>query len=248
MRPFGSVPNNPAAYNWHSLKPNTDLQSKVLADIKVGKKSFRADHKSSSWGSQARGGAIILRICCQPLRPQRWRSTVNYRGRIYRRNCKGRPSIRGIAGLSAALDPAGADRLGVLGIEIVRDEVRGLIHQDKQLVGVSTESGAQIPCDAAWIATGLRAASGLAASLCDVDEAGFATTDEHGRTSRPGVFAVGNATNPIAHLAHAAAAGTNVGPWVTTYLLELLLSEKRAATTLEGSARDVWPQKRKKRN
>jgi thioredoxin reductase len=80
----------------------------------------------------------------------------------------------------------------------------------------------------AWIATGLRAASGLAASLCDVDEAGFATTDQHGRTSRPGVFAVGNATNP--HLAHAAAAETDVGSWVTTYLLGLLLSEKRTAT------------------
>jgi thioredoxin reductase len=128
------------------------------------------------------------------------------------------------------LDPAGADRLGVLGIEVVRDEVKGLIHKDNQLVAVSTESGAQIPCDAAWIATGLRAASGLAASLCDVDEAGFAITDEHGRTSRPGVFAVGNAANPIAHLAHAAAAGTDVGPWVTTYLLNLLLSEKRTAT------------------
>ena len=129
-----------------------------------------------------------------------------------------------------SLDPAGADRLGVLAIEVVRDEVKGLIHQDNQLVAGSTESGAQIPCDAAWIATGLRAASGLAASLCDVDDAGFATTDEHGRTSRPGVFAVGNATNPIAHLAHAAAAGTDVGPWVTTYLLDLLLSEKRTAT------------------
>jgi thioredoxin reductase len=128
-----------------------------------------------------------------------------------------------------SLDPAGADRLGVLGIEVVRDEVRGLIHKDKRLVGVSTESGQHIQCDAAWIATRLRAASGLAASLCDVDEAGFASTDEHGRTSRPGVFAVGNATDPIAHLAHAAAAGTDVGLWVTTYLLELLLSEKRAA-------------------
>jgi hypothetical protein len=41
---------------------------------------------------------------------------------------------------------------------------------------------------------------------------------------------VGNATNPIAHLAHAAAAGTDVGPWVTTYILDLLLSEKRTAT------------------
>jgi hypothetical protein len=39
-----------------------------------------------------------------------------------------------------SLDPAGADRLGVLGVEVVRDEIRGLIHDDKQLVGVSTES------------------------------------------------------------------------------------------------------------
>jgi len=127
------------------------------------------------------------------------------------------------------LNPAGADQLRLLGITVVDDEVIGLVHEDARLVGVSTERGAIIPCDAAWIATRLKAASQLAASLCDVDEAGFAKTDENGRTSRPGVFAVGNATNPIAHLAHAAASGTHVGPWVTTYLLESLLSERRAA-------------------
>jgi thioredoxin reductase len=125
--------------------------------------------------------------------------------------------------------PAGADQLRLPGITVVVDEVIGLVHEDARLVGVSTESGAIIPCHAAWIATRLKAASQLAASLCDVDEAGFAKTDENGRTSRPGVFAVGNATNPIAHLAHAAASGTHVGPWVTTYLLESLLSERRAA-------------------
>jgi hypothetical protein len=35
--------------------------------------------------------------------------------------------------------------------------------------------------------------------------------------------------NYIGRLAHAAAAGTHVGPWVTMYILESLLSEKRAA-------------------
>jgi hypothetical protein len=42
-----------------------------------------------------------------------------------------------------SLDPAGADRLGVLGIEVVRDEVRGLIHKDtwaSQPKAVSTSS------------------------------------------------------------------------------------------------------------
>jgi thioredoxin reductase len=128
-----------------------------------------------------------------------------------------------------SLDPAGADRLRLLGVGVLHDEVTGLIHKDDRLVAVSTESGLEIPCDAAWIATRLKAASNLAASLCEVDEAGFAKTDENGRTSRPGVFAIGNATNPIGHLAHAAADGTHVGPWVTMYILESLLSEKRAA-------------------
>jgi thioredoxin reductase len=119
--------------------------------------------------------------------------------------------------------------LRLLGIQILHDEVTGLVHQDDRLVALSTESGQEIPCDAAWIATRLKAASNLAASLCEVDEAGFAETDENGRTSRPGVFGIGNATNPMAHLAHAAASGTHVGPWVTTYLRESLLSERRAA-------------------
>jgi thioredoxin reductase len=127
------------------------------------------------------------------------------------------------------LESVGVDRLRLLGVQILRDEVIGLVHKDDRLVALSTESGQEIPCDAAWIASRLKAASNLAASLCEVDEAGFAKTDENGRTTRPGVFAIGNATNPIAHLAHAAASGTHVGPWVTTYLLESLLSERRAA-------------------
>lgn len=118
----------------------------------------------------------------------------------------------------------------LLGIEVVRDEVIGLVHQDDRLVAVSTQSGSEIPCDAAWIASRLKPASDLAAFLCDVDDAGFAKTDEHGRTSRPGVFAIGNSSNPIAHLAHAAASGTEVGPWLTMHLLESLLSDRRGAS------------------
>lgn len=137
------------------------------------------------------------------------------------------PNVRVVT--KHSFDANGAERLRLLGIEVVRDEVTGLVHQDDRLVAVSTESGAEIPCDAAWIATRLKAASDLAASLCDVDDAGFAKVDEHGRTSRPGVFAVGNASNPVAHLAHAAAGGTEVGPWVTMHLLESLLSDRRGA-------------------
>jgi thioredoxin reductase len=126
------------------------------------------------------------------------------------------------------LEPAEVERLSLLGIKVVHDHVTGLIHAHERLVALATERGARIACEAAWIATPLKAASGLAASLCDVDPGGFARTDEHGRTSRPGVFAVGNAANPLAHLAHAAAAGTEAGPWVTSYLLDSQLAAKRA--------------------
>lgn len=126
------------------------------------------------------------------------------------------------------LEPAGAEKLSLLDVKMMRDRVIGLVHENEHLVALATESGAHIACDAAWIATPLEAASGLPASLCEVDQAGFAKTDEHGRTSRAGVFAVGNAVNPVAHLAHAAAAGTDVGPWVTSYLLDSRIAARRA--------------------
>lgn len=125
------------------------------------------------------------------------------------------------------LEPVGAENLGLLGVKVMRDQVTGLVHENERLVALATRSGAHIACDAAWIATRLEAASDLATSLCEVDQAGFAKADEHGRTSRAGVFAVGNAANPMAHLAHAAAAGTDVGPWVTSYLLDSRLAARR---------------------
>ena len=132
------------------------------------------------------------------------------------------------------LEPAAAERLSHLGIKVVHDHVTGLTHANDSLIALTTESGAHIACDAAWIATPLSAGSDLAASLCEVDRAGFARTDAHGRTSRPGVFAVGNAADPLAHLAHAAAAGTEVGPWVATYRLDWRLAARRAAAGAAG--------------
>jgi hypothetical protein len=62
-----------------------------------------------------------------------------------------------------SFDANSAERLHLLGIELVCDEVTGLIHKDDRLVAVSTESGAEIPC-AAWIATRLTPTSNLAAT------------------------------------------------------------------------------------
>lgn len=124
---------------------------------------------------------------------------------------------------------AEAERLHLLGIKTVRDEVAALVHEDERLVGVTTTGGALVPCDATWVALHTRAASDLAASLCDVDALGFAKTEASGATSRPGVFAIGNADEPWAHMAHAAASGTTVGPVVTMYLLDRMVDRLRLA-------------------
>jgi thioredoxin reductase len=129
-----------------------------------------------------------------------------------------------------------AERLRLLDIGIVRDEVAALVHEGDRLVAVTTHGGEQMACDAAWITSTQRAASDLAASLCEVDEAGFAKTDKVGATSRPGVWAIGTANEPWAHLAHASAAGTGVGPVVTFYLLEQMLEERRAAELARRAA------------
>lgn len=128
------------------------------------------------------------------------------------------------------LGEADAERLRLLDVAVVADTVTGLVHDAaRRLVAVTTAGGEEVACDAAWVALDARAASGLAASLCDADALGFAAADPGGRTSRPGVFAIGNAREPWAHLAHAAADGTRVGPLVTMYLLEARLAERRAA-------------------
>jgi thioredoxin reductase len=126
------------------------------------------------------------------------------------------------------LDRDGLERLGQLGISVVRDEVSGLVHKNGRLVAVSNVRGRRIDCDAAWVAMRWKAASDLAVTLCEVDGEGLARVDQTGKTSRPGVFAIGNASNPIAHLAHATAEGTNVGPHVTNYLLKAKVTELRA--------------------
>jgi thioredoxin reductase len=130
------------------------------------------------------------------------------------------------------------DRLRLLEIDVIADEVTGLLHGGERLEALMTRKGKSIACDAAWIAADMVAASDLAASLCEVDEMGLARVDSAGRTSRPGIFAVGNAADPAAHLAHASAAGTNVGPHVVMYLLEREI-ERRTANQKNGGSADI---------
>jgi thioredoxin reductase len=122
---------------------------------------------------------------------------------------------------------ADLERIQLSHARIVHDEVAGLVRRDGNMVAVATVSGAEVAADAVWIAANVRAASNLAASLCEVDQIGLAITDKFGRTSLPGLYAIGNARDAVAHVAHASADGTTVGPMVTMYLLEQRLAARR---------------------
>lgn len=117
-------------------------------------------------------------------------------------------------------DPRIRNKLNAVGVEVVKSEVELVQRSNGKLKGVKTKSGSEISCDAIFVATPTKATSNLASTLCAVDEFGFATTDANGKTSRDGVWVIGNAEDPIGHLAHSIAAGTKVGPMVTDYIIE----------------------------
>jgi thioredoxin reductase len=117
-----------------------------------------------------------------------------------------------------------AKKLAAAGVTIIDDEVTGIFNNNDAKV-VTTRSGIEIQYDAIFVAAPMIASSDLAASLCEVDDLGFAKTDVNGKTTREGLWVIGNASDPVAHLAHAIAAGARVGPMVTDYLIDLSLSK-----------------------
>jgi thioredoxin reductase len=111
-------------------------------------------------------------------------------------------------------------RLRAAGVQVVPEAVARFATANGRLRAVVLESGREIERDAIFVAMATRAASDLAARLCDVDAAGFAVVDAEGRTSRPGVWAVGNASDRIAKLVHAAAAGSRAAASINAHLFE----------------------------
>lgn len=123
------------------------------------------------------------------------------------------------------LEAVQADKLRAAGVRVIQDEVVELRQADGHLVAVKTKSGIELACEGVFVSADMRPASDLIASLCEVDLAGFAVADANGKTSRPGLWVVGNASDPMGHIAHAVAAGVGCGPMVTDYLIERSLAK-----------------------
>lgn len=112
-------------------------------------------------------------------------------------------------------------RLDAAGVRVVAQDVRRFTSREGRLQHVVLNDGAEIAREVIFVAMPTRAGSDLARRLCDVDAAGFALVDAEGRTSRTGIWAVGNATDRIAKLVHAAAAGSRAAASINTYLFEV---------------------------
>jgi thioredoxin reductase len=118
------------------------------------------------------------------------------------------------AGERAALDARGVAVVGGL--------VAGLSVEDDRLSAVLLADGRAIPRAAVFIRPALHAHDdALIDSLgCEVDDGGLIRADATGRTSVPGVWAAGNASNPRAQVITAAGEGSAAAISINTDLVE----------------------------
>jgi thioredoxin reductase len=107
-------------------------------------------------------------------------------------------------------------------IAVVEGSVERLVITDDRLRGVQLADGRSVARDAVFIRPALRAhVNGPAAALgCEVRAGGLVQADTDGRTSVPGVWAAGNATNPRAQVITAAGEGSAVAIVMNTELVQ----------------------------
>lgn len=111
--------------------------------------------------------------------------------------------------------------LSLRGVAVVDGLVERLAIADDRLEGLHLADGRMISRAAVFIRPALRAhRDGLAAALgCETEPSGLLQTDAAGRTSVPGVWAAGNATNPRAQVITAAGEGSAVAIAINTELV-----------------------------
>jgi thioredoxin reductase len=108
------------------------------------------------------------------------------------------------------------------GIAVVDGTVERLVVSDDHLRAVQLADGRTVARDAVFIRPALHAhADAPAAALgCELLAGGLVRADADGRTSVPGVWAAGNATNPRAQVITAAGEGSAVAIAINTQLVK----------------------------
>ena len=107
------------------------------------------------------------------------------------------------------------------GIAVVDGTVERLVVRDDRLHAVQLATGAIVSRDALFIRPAVRGHAGTPAAAlgCELLADGLVRADADGRTSVPGVWAAGNATNPRAQVITAAGEGSAVAIAINTELV-----------------------------
>jgi thioredoxin reductase len=131
-----------------------------------------------------------------------------------------------------ALSPGQSEQLDARSVKVVDGRVRGLVIQDDKLTAVTLDDGSAVPLEVLVVSPATVSKANMLQALGlepDDLEEGPGTrlpTDESGRTSCPGVWAAGNATDVSAQVMTAAAAGLKAAAAINA---DLVLEDTRLA-------------------
>lgn len=135
------------------------------------------------------------------------------------------------------------EKLAVAGVAVVAGEVAGLDVADDRLVGVRLTDGRVFPRSVLFVEAGAVPRSELAAQLGaathDTPFGPYPTVDPGGRTSVPGVWAVGNAAGPKVQVINAAAAGHQAGIMINNELVLADIDEGVAARRRDADTKSL---------
>jgi thioredoxin reductase (NADPH) len=119
------------------------------------------------------------------------------------------------------LDETDRAQLIAWGVRIIDGTVTGLVVEDDRLRGVRLAGGTVVARSALFVPPRFVPNDGLLTALgCERNENGWVRVDQSGRTSVPGVWAVGNVVEPAAQVVVAAAAGAKAAAMVNFDLIE----------------------------
>ncbi|WP_245862224.1 NAD(P)/FAD-dependent oxidoreductase [Georgenia soli] len=120
--------------------------------------------------------------------------------------------------------------LAARGVTVVPGRVEGVEEQDDRLAGVRLANGSVLPCDALFVSPRFVLDQGpwdeLAPQTTQNDLGTFLATDPEGRTSVPGLWAVGNVADLSAQVLGAAELGSRAAIGING---ELVLADADAA-------------------
>ncbi|GAU66527.1 putative oxidoreductase [Streptomyces sp. NBRC 110611] len=101
------------------------------------------------------------------------------------------------------------ERLAARGVRIMEGTVKQLVVADDRLRGVELADGHAVPRSTVFVVSRMVPNDALLTELgCERDDQGWVATDRTGRTSVPGVWAVGNVVDPRALVISAAGMGS----------------------------------------